>query len=158
LQSSDFFSRRGSWFCYNWRMKGQVQIYRNLHKTTKQGKAVYSVRNDKGIVEDHVTEISLLNPVFRVGKAGKARVRKEKRKNVHAYIQGIRMKGKGTIYNRDDSRNEWYKVTYNPYKNDDFVIVDHQDLAVKNAYILEITEDGVWAFKPTVNKVNLLEV
>ena len=48
-------------------MKGQVQVYRNLHKTLEDGTYVYSVRNDKGIVEDHVTEIAIAKPILRVG-------------------------------------------------------------------------------------------
>ena len=73
-------------------MKNQVQVYRNLHKTTKEGTAVYSVRDEKGIVVDHVTEIALSRPVLRVGPKGNQRVRDEMRKNVHAYIQGMRMR------------------------------------------------------------------
>ena len=66
------------WFWYNWRMKGLVQVYRNLHRTTAEGTAVYSVRNDKGIVEDHVTEIALARPILRVGPKGNQKVRDEK--------------------------------------------------------------------------------
>ncbi len=40
----------------------KVQVYRNLHQTLEDGTYVYSVRNDKGIVEDHVTEIAIVNP------------------------------------------------------------------------------------------------
>jgi hypothetical protein len=58
-------------------MKGQVQVYRNLHKTTAEGTPVYSVRNDKGIVEDHVTEIALARPILRVGPKGNQKVRDE---------------------------------------------------------------------------------
>jgi len=67
----------------------KVQVYRNLHRTEEDGTHVYSVRNDKGIVVDHVTEITLSRPILRVGPKGNQRVRDEKRKNVHAYIQGM---------------------------------------------------------------------
>ena len=70
----------------------KVQVYRNLHRTTEEGTHVYSVRNDKGIVVDHVTQIALSKPILRVGPKGNQRVRDEKRKNVHAYIQGMRMR------------------------------------------------------------------
>ena len=101
----------------------KVQVYRNLHRTEEDGTHVYSVRNDKGIVVDHVTEITLSRPVLRVGPKGNQRVRDEKRKNVHAYIQGMRMK-ESVI---DDPRSgekkcEWQKITYNPYKHKNFVI------------------------------------
>ena len=65
-------------------MKGQVQVYRNLHKTLEDGTKVFSVKNDKGIVEDHVTEIAISRPILRVGPKGNQRVRDEGRKNVHA--------------------------------------------------------------------------
>ena len=143
-------------------MKGHVQVYRNLNRKLANGKPVFSVRNDKGLVEDHVTSISLLDPVFRVGKAGNERVRKEKRKNVHAYIQGKRMKGKvdwpSTILSEVQfSDSEWHTVTYNPYKHEHFVLVDDESTRVVDAFILEIDDEGVWAFKPTLKKMNILE-
>ena len=144
-----FFTRRGLWFWYNGRMKGQVQVYRNLHKTTAEGTAVYSVRNDKGIVEDHVTEIALSRPILRVGPKGNQKVRDEKRKNVHAYIQGKRMR-ESII---DDPytgipTGDWKKITYNPYKHKSFVLVSDESVAVREAWFVEIRRDGVWAFLP----------
>ena len=98
-------------------MKGQVQVYRNLNETLEDGTKVYSVRNDKNKVVDHVTEIALSRPVFRVGPKGNQRVRDESRKNVHAYIQGRRMRESlmddPTTGIRSD---EWVKITYDPYQ------------------------------------------
>ena len=97
-------------------MKGHVQVYRNLNRKFASGKPVFSVRNDKGLVEDHVASISLLDPVFRVSKAGNERVRKEKRKNVHAYVSGQLGRPAGDLegYSLD-------RAYYNPYKNEFFV-------------------------------------
>ena len=143
-------------------MKGHVQVYRNLHANLPSGKPVFSVRNDKGLVEDHVASISLLDPVFRVSKAGNERVRKEKRKNVHAYIQGKRMKGEGSSgsyeASKQRSNSEWHKVTYNPYKHEHFVLAEDESMRVEDAFIMEIDSKGVWAFKPTLKKINQLEV
>ena len=144
-----FFTRRGLWFWYNGRMKGQVQVYRNLHRTTAQGNAVYSVRNDKGIVEDHVTEITLSRPILRVGPKGNQKVRDEKRKNVHAYIQGKRMR-ESLI---DDCHTgiapeDWKKIIYNPYKHKSFVLAQDESFAVREAWFVEIRKDGVWAYLP----------
>ena len=140
-------------------MKGHVQVYRNLNRKLASGKPVFSVRNDKGLVEDHVTSISLLDPVFRVSKAGNERVRKEKRKNVHAYIQGKRMKGKtSVVLSEQPAASEWYRVTYNPYKHEHFVLVEDESMRVEDAFIMEIDSKGVWAFKPTLKKINQLEV
>ena len=136
-------------------MKGHIQVYRNLNKTSKDGHAVYSVRNDKWLVEDHVSKISLLNPVFRVSQKGNKRVRKEKRKNVHAYIQGKRMKGKSSLtdYNKEAILSDWWKVSYNPYKHKHFVLSDDDAIRFKSAYLVEISTDGVWAFRTSFEKI-----
>ena len=135
-------------------MKDQVQVYRNLHKTLEDGTKVYSVKNDKGIVEDHVTEISIAKPILRVGPKGNKRVRDEKRKNVHAYIQGRRMR----VSVIDDPhtgipQGQWQKITYNPYKHKSFVLVRDESLAVREAWFVEVRRDGVWAFLPVTEKV-----
>ena len=133
-------------------MKGHVQVYRNLNRKFASGKPVFSVRNDKGLVEDHVASISLLDPVFRVSKAGNERVRKEKRKNVHAYIQGKRMKGVPSYMEGLKWGNEWRKVAYNPYKHEHFVLAEDESMKVVDAFIVEIDSEGVWAFKPTLKR------
>ena len=107
------------------------------------------MRNDKGIVEDHVTEIALARPILRVGPKGNQKVRDEKRKNVHAYIQGKRMR-ESII---DDPytgipTGDWKKITYNPYKHKSFVLVSDESVAVWEAWFVEIRRDGVWAFLP----------
>ena len=135
-------------------MKDQVQVYRNLHKTLEDGTKVYSVKNDKGIVEDHVTEIAIAKPILRVGSKGNKRVRDEKRKNVHAYIQGRRMR----VSVIDDPhtgipQGQWQKITYNPYKHKSFVLVRAASLAVREAWFVEVRRDGVWAFLPVTEKV-----
>ena len=135
-------------------MKDQVQVYRNLHKTLEDGTKVYSVKNDKGIVEDHVTEIAIAKPILRVGPKGNERVREEKRKNVHAYIQGRRMR----VSVIDDPhtgipQGQWQKITYNPYKHKSFVLVRDESLAVREAWFVEVRRDGVWAFLPVTEKV-----
>ena len=135
-------------------MKDQVQVYRNLHKTLEDGTKVYSVKNDKGIVVDHVTEIAIAKPILRVGPKGNKRVRDEKRKNVHAYIQGRRMR----VSVIDDPhtgipQGQWQKITYNPYKHKSFVLVRDESLAVREAWFVEVRRDGVWAFLPVTEKV-----
>lgn len=84
-----------------------VQVYRNLRKKC------YSVRQS-GRVVDHVHSLYLRDTKFVVQPAGRERVRREGRKNVHAYIQGIIV-----------PELEWIKqpraVFYDPYKFDTFV-------------------------------------
>jgi len=95
-------------------MKGEVQIYRNLHRNLEDGGAVYSIRNNDGIVEGHESFITLEDCKLRVSDKGNERVRDEMRKNVHAYIQG---KPAQKIY-----KFGAVEITYNPYKYKSFVI------------------------------------
>ena len=141
-------------------MKGQVQVYRNLHKTLEDGTKVYSVKNDKGIVEDHVTEIAISRPILRVGPKGNQRVRDEGRKNVHAYIQGKRMR-ESLI---DDPTtgihpSEWVEITNRPELHTSFVLVrddlteEGESKAVSEAWFVEFRNDGkVWAFLPMLKE------
>ena len=108
-------------------MRGHVQVYRNLHRTLDDGTPVYSIRNSKGIVEGYSSALVLTRCVFRVSERGKQRVRKEKRKNVHAYIQGKKTRLPvfiPEVFYGLESKNSWVDVTYNPYKNDTFIRKD----------------------------------
>ena len=85
-----------------------VRVYRNLHKqliSVKQG----------GLVRCHTDNVVLRFCKFIVSKAGQKRVRNEKRKNVHAYIEGV-------VVNAREADNllpfEWTELYYNPYKTD----------------------------------------
>ena len=52
-----------------------------------------------------------------------------------------------------NTNSEWYKITYNPYKHRDFVLADDESKAVRSAIIATIIEgEGVWVFKPTLEK------
>ena len=62
----------------------QVEIYRNLHKKC------FSIRHN-GKVIDYLyddQELHLIDVKFRVQPAGRERVRRENKKNVHAYVKG----------------------------------------------------------------------
>lgn len=85
-----------------------VRVYRNLHKQ------VISVKQG-GLVRCHADNVVLHFCKFIVSKAGQKRVRNEKRKNVHAYIEGL-------VVNARETDNllpfEWTEIYYNPYKTD----------------------------------------
>ena len=74
----------------------RVEVYRNLNF------GCFSVRalggKHKGLVIDHVIQITLENAEFVVQPAGNRRVRDEKRKNVHAFVRGEKSGG-GKIEN-----------------------------------------------------------
>ena len=117
-------------------MKGQVQVYRNLHKTLEDGTKVFSVKNDKGIVEDHVTEIAISRPILRVGPKGNQRVRDEGRKNVHAMVRG-------EMSEEIFGLNNGVAVTYDPYKYSSFVTkADEQPILESKVAVLHKPEVG----------------
>ena len=95
----------------------QIQVYYNFHKK------LFSVQqkiNGKWKVVEHTNEIFIRNASFKVSEAGRQRVLKEKRKNVHAKIVGERFPfiPKSFVY-RDE-------VSYNPYKGPNFMVVSEQ--------------------------------
>lgn len=83
-----------------------VRVYRNLHKKCFSVKCMKLKR-----VIAHVDSIVLVDVTFPVSKSGRARVLKEKQKNVHAFIQG-KVSPKRTRGGR--------RICYNPYKKDHF--------------------------------------
>lgn len=91
-------------------MKAKHKVYYNLHKHC------LSIML-KGKVLEHSSEFFLKDVEFRVSQAGRNRVLKEKRKNVHAFVCGTPDEG----WPVDQLER---RVTYNPYKYHSFVYSD----------------------------------
>lgn len=89
----------------------KVEVYFNLHK--KCLSIVAKEGDKKGLVIDYAQSISLIDAIFKVSEAGRQRVLKENRKNVHAKICG-------TVTDSDLGKLNT-TVTYNPYKYSSFV-------------------------------------
>jgi hypothetical protein len=87
----------------------KVRVYRNLHKKCL---SVQAKVNGAWKVIDHVDQITLVDVSFKVSQAGRDRVLREKRKNVHAYVCGTVATFPIALQGR--------KVSYNPYKADTF--------------------------------------
>ena len=102
----------------------RVEIYFNLHKKC------LSIRH-KGLVIAHAAAAELTDVKFAVSQAGRARVLREKRKNVHAYVRGTLVSyiplGESVPYDDEVVST----VTYNPYKYDSFVRVVDQSRITK---------------------------
>lgn len=88
----------------------QVRIYFNLHKKML---SVQEKINGSWKVVDHVEQIWLGNAKFKVSEAGRQRVLKQKRKNVHAYIEGI-------ANAVPENLTAFDSINYNPYKLERF--------------------------------------
>lgn len=91
----------------------RVFVYFNLHKR------LFSVRaaegENRGKVIAHSPTVYLANAVFKVSEAGRQRVLREKRKNVHAGVQGV------LLGLSDEKDTSGVPVTYNPYRFNTFV-------------------------------------
>jgi hypothetical protein len=84
-----------------------VRVYRNLQRNT------FSVVQD-GLVKAHMDQLCLKDVTPVVSLAGRERVVKEGRKNVHAYLRGL----------IDDAPKPsvCVELTYNPYKSCSFYL------------------------------------
>jgi hypothetical protein len=98
----------------------RVFVYFNLHKK------VFSIRAlegpERGRVVGHRSQLTLTNVTFRVSEAGRQRVLREQRKNVHAGVVG-QWFGHVDQAVIDQATTG---VTYNPYRYSSFVYRDDQ--------------------------------
>ena len=89
--------------------KKKIEVYFNLHKKT------WSVRQS-GKVVLHTNYIQVKDPQYVVRQGGNERVRREKKKNVHAFVRGYITEELPLMPRRLQF------VSYNPYKNNSFVV------------------------------------
>jgi len=92
----------------------KVMVYYNLHKHT------FSIQKN-GLVVLHVDYVKLKNVEFRVRVGGKEKVRKEKSKNVHAFVIGTLEDFCEYPCENIPQEPDGEVVTYNPYFFDSFV-------------------------------------
>ena len=127
----------------------KVKVYFNLHK--KLFSVVALEGDNKGKVIEHTDRIDLAQPIFRVQKAGRERVLKEKKKNVHAYVSGYRCKLKSDEELEKIGSFEWVSATYDPYLYDSFVSVKDKTRVSHCRYAslslekgLRVSDDYIW--------------
>lgn len=86
--------------------KGQhIEVYFNLHK------GVFSIRDmNTGFVVGHAPRVWMCHGSFIVSEAGRQRVLKSGRKNVHAFVRGY-FEGFGP----PDNIGGWNHFSYNPH-------------------------------------------
>ena len=113
------------------RVPERVETYYNLHK------GCLSFRPIGGHVR-HARAMILNNVKFAVQPAGREKVRREGRKNVHAFVRGEMMWVAGLNDKLEDytnanmERQGYKRITYNPYSYDTFVMVG-SGLPIKSA-------------------------
>jgi hypothetical protein len=124
-----------------------VEVYWNLHREC------FSVRT-KGRVVAHAARLKLTNVTFKVSEAGRARVLREQRKNVHAFIVGRLGVFTGEHFTDEDSGQRWI-ISYDPYKSCHFQARSLEGTrmpirAVARVVLDSKTSPGAVALRPVV--------
>ena len=126
----------------------RVYVYFNLHKK------IWSVRQI-GTPVEHTKYIMLKDAKFLVSEAGRQKVLREQRKNVHAGVSGYIVE---RVPNVPDAI---HNVTYNPYKYRSFVSIDTDPFRATENVIEPIftarkviITDKVWAQVKVEHKEN----
>ena len=122
----------------------RVFVYYNLHKHMWSVKALEG--EHKGRVITHTRHLALMDCTFKVSEAGRQRVLRERRKNVHAGIVGIAPKSILTAIKSDYMVGDGVPITYNPYKYDSFVSKLDDTRKIKQAKIVTLFDRSVTAF------------
>ena len=116
----------------------RVEIYFNLHKK------VFSMRH-KGKVIAHVCNAMLKDVTYVVQPAGRARVLREGKKNVHAFARGELIERLPVVNYRGNL------AKYNPYKAATFVDKDDEPLYKSDIAYLALHSDTGKPFISTFN-------
>lgn len=97
----------------------RVFVYFNLHRKLWSVKALSG--EQKGRVIGHSEFVQISSPVFKVSEAGRQRVLREQRKNVHAGVEGKLLTMRLADAELEPAEYDAMTVTYNPYKHSTFV-------------------------------------
>jgi hypothetical protein len=114
----------------------KVFAYRNLHRQCWSVKALEGPL--KGRVIYHANDLTLGWCDFKVSQAGRQRVLREQKKNVHAGVVGY-LTGCGEI--ATDGIDLDVPITYNPYKYDSFVDA-RCEVPVSSALFVNLNSKG----------------
>jgi len=115
-------------------MNAKYYMYRNLHT------GGFSIKH-LGKVCERSQFVVMHRVTFKVNKGGQERVRKEKAKNVHAYVVADRYTvNKNYMWKPSDFR----RVTYNPYTDDTFVDAETGEAITESSMVIA-TQGRVYA-------------
>jgi hypothetical protein len=110
----------------------KVFVYWNLHRKCFSVKSLEGA--DKGRVIDHLASIMLYRATFKVSEAGRQRVLREKRKNVHAGVVGEWLENW-----KPECEGE--RIRYNPHEGPHFTTTS-LGLPVKTALFADLSTHG----------------
>lgn len=114
-----------------------VFVYRNLNRKG----VVFSIKDIKsGLVVDRREIVVIKNPLFKVSKAGRARILRTKSRVVHAGIQG-KVLGKLPANVKGLKK---VSFSYNPFKNEHFT--DSKGKHLVQAKYVVLSAEGLYAY------------
>tara|TARA_R100001224_G_scaffold28522_1_gene15547 strand:- start:11 stop:406 length:396 start_codon:yes stop_codon:yes gene_type:complete len=121
----------------------RVEVYWNLHQR------LWSVRCvETGRVINHSQRLRLKDVTWVVQPAGRARVLKQQRKNVHAFARGTLVQDVQT-WSSFSSWDGVRSVMYNPYKHTSFVYCDDEGPIKQSICAMMTAERSVTGDKRT---------
>lgn len=113
-----------------------VEVYRNLHRKC------WSVRGRRsGRVQAHENAVVLLDAEFRVSEAGRQRVLRERKKNVHATVRGELLADGHHRYQAAAETGMLRRARYNPYEGGTFTDAETGE-PVTRAAVVVLTAQG----------------
>jgi hypothetical protein len=122
-------------------------VYFNLHN-----KRWSVVDRDTGRVAKHMDELVVLDVYFVVRQSGVARARREKRKNVHAFVRGSVVEMTPSVAELAPGllAGPWTRIRYNPYEHTAFMADESgSERPVTSASVVRLDKDRtVWAALP----------
>lgn len=122
----------------------KVFVYFNLHRKCFSVKALEGAK--KGRVVAHVSDAIVYNPTFKVSEAGRQRVLRERKKNVHAGVVGLWFEGEFNAKRCAELMEYTGRaVTYNPYRFDSFVYKNTETPINDQPRVAALHSDGVKA-------------
>lgn len=120
-------------------IKKPVKVYRNLHRKC------YSIMQG-GLVVAYATQLCLADVTFVVNEAGRQRVLRTGRKNVHAFAIGRLVHSGMGVDHTAGPRSLPVKVVYNPRVSGSFESADFvPHVSVYGAYFAVLNEHGIQA-------------
>ena len=100
---------------------------------------------NKGRVIKHANNINLTHCTFKVSKAGRERVLRERRKNVHAGVVGnlsfVGEVGDTALWECASTYYAFVPVTYNPYKYQTFVRKNNDHIEMHSSREVFLNQD-----------------
>jgi hypothetical protein len=117
----------------------KIEVYRNLHKKC------WSVRQ-AGLVRFHCSKVNLKDCQMVVQPAGRKKVVREQKKNVHAFVRGYLCGEERVI-----QQFCWDDIYYNPYESGTFVDFQGQSVLTADFVDLDMSDKKtpVLALNPT---------